>query len=107
MEVKGKIIKILEVQKGTSKKGTEWQKLNFVIDTNTDYNNIICFEIFGKEKIDKFVQYNKVGDVVEVSFNINTNEYQGKYYTTLSAWKVWKGNESKEQGSEEKDDLPF
>ena len=29
-----------------------------------------------------------VGDVVTVSFNIRGNEYNGKYYVNLQAWKI-------------------
>ena len=44
MKVTGKITKIMEVQKGTSKAGKEWQKLTFVLETDEDYNNVYPFE---------------------------------------------------------------
>ena len=90
MLVTGKLIKVLDKQTGTSKSGKEWVKQTFVIDTNAQYNNIIAFEIFGEEKVSKFNEYNKVGSVIEVEFNINCNEWQGKYFTTLQAWKIIK-----------------
>ena len=37
---------------------------------------------------------NKVGDDVKVQFNVKTNEWKGKYFTTLSAWKVFKSQSS-------------
>ena len=52
LKIKGKIVKILEVEKGTSKAGKEWQKQNFVIDTGGKYNPEICFQLFGDEKIE-------------------------------------------------------
>ena len=45
-KVTGKVEKILPVVKGTSKAGAEWQKLEFVVKTDDEYNNIYCFEIF-------------------------------------------------------------
>ena len=87
----GKLIKVLDKQTGTSKSGKEWVKQTFVIDTNEQYNNIIAFELFGEEKVSKFNEYNKVGSVIEVEFNVNCNEWQGKYFTTLQAWKITKG----------------
>ena len=90
LKVTGKITKVLERQTGTSKDGKEWQKQQFIVDNNAQYNNIFCFEVFGAEKVEKFHKYNKVGDVVEVEFNVNTNEWQGKYFTSLSAWKITK-----------------
>ena len=112
LKVTGTITKVLEVEQGTSKAGKEWQKLSFILDTKTEYNNIYCFEMFGEEKVNQFNQYNKVGDEVEVSFNVSTNEWKDKYFTSLSAWKVFKATaESQEpapvNAEESEDDLPF
>ena len=113
LKVTGTITKVLEVEQGTSKAGKEWQKLSFILDTKTEYNNIYCFEMFGEEKVNQFNQYNKVGDDVEVSFNVSTNEWKDKYFTSLSAWKVFKATTEEPHpqpvvGEEqESDDLPF
>ena len=90
MQVSGTITKILDIQKGQTKDGNEWQKQSYILDSKAEYNNIYCFEVFGEEKVQNLTKYNKVGDEVEVEFNVNTNEYQGKYYTTLSSWKITK-----------------
>jgi len=92
MEVTGKITKVLDVQKGTSKEGKEWQKLIFTLETTEQYNNLYAFEIFGAEKVETFNKFNKVGDDVKVDFNVSTNEWQGKYFTSLQAWKVFKAD---------------
>ena len=117
LKVTGKIIKVLDKQSGTSKTtGKEWQTQDFVIDTNEEWNNLYCFALFGAEKIDNFEKYNKVGQTVEVEFNVSCREYKGKYYTNLSAWKIQKaeGNNDPEAfepandlDSKEHDDLPF
>jgi hypothetical protein len=112
LKVKGKIVKILEVEKGTSKAGKEWQKQNFVIDTGNQYNPEVCFQLFGDEKIENFNKYNKVGQEVEVSFNVSSREFNGKYYHNLDAWKVFKASEEKvspelNNSDTENDDLPF
>lgn len=90
LAIKGKIVKILEVETGTSKAGKEWKKQNFVIDTGNQYNPEVCFQLFGDEKIENFNKYNKVGQEVEVSFNVSSREFKGKYYHNLDAWKVFK-----------------
>lgn len=113
MKTTGKIIKKLEAIKGTSKAGKEWQKQSFVIDNGEQYNNIFCFELFG-DKVKILEKYN-VGDQVDVEFNVNCNEYKGKYYTSLQAWRIVKqGNDipeptktEKVEVSVEQDDLPF
>jgi len=88
MKVTGKITKVLEVQKGQTKEGKEWQKLSFVLTTNENYNNLYCFEVFGDEKVDNFIKFNKLGNDVEVDFNVKTNEWKGKYFTSLQAWLI-------------------
>lgn len=120
LKITGNITKVLELQKGVSKAtGKEWQKLNFLVQTDAEYNNYYYFEIFGEDKIEKFNKWNKVGSKVTVGFNVNTNEFNGKYYTSLVAWNIF--NEfkdaptdaekeraaKKETIEEDGDDLPF
>ena len=85
-------------------------KVEFVITTEGDYPQDVKFEIV-KDKCDDFLQYNKVGKDVEVSFNIRGNEYKGKYYVSLQAWKVF-GKDAQSQpqtaqATQEEDILPF
>ena len=89
MEIKGKITKILEPVTGEKKDGSgSWTKQNFLVETEEKYNNLFCFEVFGDEKVQNFQKYNKVGQEVNVEFNVSTNEFKGNYYTSLSAWKI-------------------
>tara|TARA_R110000803_G_scaffold76454_1_gene141075 strand:+ start:13924 stop:14283 length:360 start_codon:yes stop_codon:yes gene_type:complete len=119
MEVEGKITKILEKVTGEKKDGSgQWVKQSFVLETTEQYNNLYCFELFGDEKVDNFNKYNKIGSDVKVDFNVSTNEWKEKYYTSLQAWKVFKADVSdtpvtafeevsNESLAESKDDLPF
>ena len=116
MDIKGKITKVLPVQAGTSKAGKEWKKLLFIVETEDEYNNLYCFEVFGEEKVDNFIKYNKVGQTVTVAFNVSTNEWQGKYFTSLSAWRIDTDNSVPDSTSIpnnenapdlSEDDLPF
>jgi len=111
LKIKGKIVKILEKETGTSKAGKEWVKQNFVIDTGSQYNPEVCFQMFGDDKVENLNKYNKVGDEVEVSFNVSSREFNGKYYHNLDAWKVFKANASAPQvdntPAEDDNSLPF
>ncbi len=81
--------KSLKYKKEKKKDGSgQWEKQLFLLRTQEQYNNLYCFEIFGDQKVDNFAKFNKVGQEVTVEFNVNTSEHQGKYYTTLSAWKI-------------------
>jgi len=86
-------------------------KVEFVLTTNEQYPQDVKFEIV-KDKADNFLQYNKVGNVVDVAFNVRGNEYNGKYYVNLQAWKVFKADATPapQQGTPVEtveDDLPF
>lgn len=92
-QVQGTIVKIMEAVKGVSNAtGNDWINQTFVIDTKEEYDNLIAFEVFGQEKVDKLNQYNKIGDIVDVKFNIRCNEHQGRYYIKLSAWSIFKAD---------------
>jgi len=86
----GTIVEIDDIQ--TFDSGAK--KTAFRIDTGEQYGNILAFELFKKEEyaehVEKFLQYNKIGDNVEVEFNIRTNEHNGRYYTSLTVWKCAK-----------------
>lgn len=116
LEVTGKLEKFLEMQEGKTKDGKDWKKQQFIVVTEEKYNNIYPFELFASgehlEKIDNLLKYNKVGDMVKVQFNVNASEYNGKYYTNLSVWRVDNSKRPEAQPatesfSEVEDDLPF
>ena len=49
------------------------------------------------------------GDNVKVIFNVGCNEWKGKYFTSLSAWRIEKADiqEPAKVDVEEEEDLPF
>jgi len=106
MKVTGTITKILDTSEGVSAAGKEWKKSAFILETSEEYNNVYCFEVFGAEKVDNFLKFNKVGQDVDVDFNVSTNEWKGKYFTSLQAWKIFKSDAVANQTSVD-DSLPF
>ncbi|MEO5682671.1 MAG: DUF3127 domain-containing protein [Chitinophagaceae bacterium] len=84
MDISGKLIQMLPAQEGQGKNGT-WKKQEFVIETGDTYPKKVCIAAWG-DKIDlkKF----KMGDAVDVSFDVESREYNGKWYTDVKAWKV-------------------
>jgi hypothetical protein len=93
-KVKGTLSKILAGEAGTTKAGKDWKKITFTVTNNDGYEGremLYAFEIFGTEKVDNFIKYNKEGASVKVKFNIRSNEYNGKYFTNLEAWRVESG----------------
>ena len=86
LEIKGKIIEILPEKSGQSANG-EWRKQEYVLETDSNYPKKICFMAWG----DKIGEFNlKQGDSVEVSVDLESREYNGRWYTDVKAWKVSK-----------------
>lgn len=87
MEIKGKIIHVLPRQEGTSKAGNVWKKQEYVLETEEQYPRKVCFNLFG----DKADQYPAaIGDDVVVSFDLESREFNGRWYTDVRAWKMEK-----------------
>lgn len=84
MEVEGKVILALGERSGTSRAGNPWKVKEYVLETKENYPRKIAFDFFG----DKADQYNlNVGDEIRLSFDIESREYQGRWYTSIRGWK--------------------
>lgn len=87
MEITGKIIQVLPEQGGVSKtSGKEWRLQAYVLETQEQYPKKVHFEIFGDDRI-KSNQCN-IDDMVTVSFDIESREFNGRWYTSIRAWRV-------------------
>lgn len=86
MEITARVIAVLPIESGTSKSGNAWQKQSFVVETAEQYPKKMCFQLFG----DKVSGCPAVGDEVKVLFDIDSHEYNGRWFTQLNAWKVEK-----------------
>lgn len=86
----GTVKQVQALQGGVSTAGKEWKKQDFVITTQEQYAKDVCIQAFNKTT--EYVDNLQIGDNVQVSFNIESKEYQGKYYTQVTAWKIEKIN---------------
>ncbi len=86
MEISGKIIQVLPEVGGISKAGNEWKKQEYILETHDQYPRKVCFQIFGADKIAQAAI--KEGEELTVSFDIDSREYQGRWFTNINAWKV-------------------
>jgi Domain of unknown function (DUF3127) len=84
MDISGKIIQLLPVQTGQGKNGT-WKKQEFILETGDTYPKKVCIAVWG-DKID--LASFKAGETVDVSFDVESREYNGRWYTDVKAWKI-------------------
>lgn len=84
--VKGKLEKILDEVTGTSTRG-EWKKREFVITTQDEqYAKTICFTLFN-DKV-SLIEGFQPGTELEIAFNLESREYQGRYFHNVNAWRI-------------------
>lgn len=103
MDIKGKVVSVAPVDSGQGKNGV-WHKQSFVIETGGDYPKKICFTLWGEEKINKYDLV--IGLVLTVYFELESREYNGRWYTEAKAWKIESdGNIRQEAKAPASDDL--
>jgi hypothetical protein len=90
MEITGKIIAVLPEQGGVSKIGNEWKKQEYVLETYDQYPKKVCFQLFGNDKIEQAAI--QPGEDLTIYFDIESREYNGRWFTNINAWKVERTN---------------
>lgn len=114
MEITGTVVSLLPMQSGQGKNGT-WKKQEFILETPGQYPKKVCLSLWG-EKVDE----NRLnpGDRITASINIESREYNGRWYTDVRAWKIQRSTQDQREmapppdqsfmpDSNSSDDLPF
>ena len=84
MEFEGVVYKILPPTKGTSARG-DWQRQEVIFELQQEFSRKVCVIFFNKESD---VARLREGMTCTVSVNIESREYNGKWYTDVRAWRV-------------------
>ncbi|MCF0049616.1 DUF3127 domain-containing protein [Dyadobacter sp. LJ53] len=118
MELTGTVIALLPEVTGQGKNGA-WRKQEFILEIPSQYPKKVCIALWG----DKIDQTNlQINDQVTASIDVESREYNSRWYTEVKAWKVDKAGAANNSGSnsggqplppvttfseDESDDLPF
>jgi hypothetical protein len=118
--LEGRLVQILSAQEGQSTRGA-WKKQDFIIETSEQYPKKVCICCWN-EKTDELSKF-QLDDNLRVSVNIESREYNSKWYTDIKAWRIEKLNTESTTNSnpavseddisgvsfsiDENDDLPF
>jgi hypothetical protein len=121
LDITGKIIQKLNKTEGVSKAGKPWSKQEFVIETQEQYPRKVMISTMN-DKVTELERFN-VGDMITASLNLESREYNGRWYTDARAWKIQGNgstassspaadpfhpdNEPSFTGDSSTDDLPF
>ena len=118
--LEGRLVQILSAQEGQSTRGA-WKKQDFIIETSEQYPKKVCI-CWWNEKTDELSKF-QLNDNLRVSVNIESREYNSKWYTDIKAWRIEQLNTESTTNSnpaiseddisgvsfsnDENDDLPF
>jgi len=103
MEITGKIIQQLPLQSGQGKNG-EWKKQEYILETNnSQFPKKVCFNVWG----DKIGQFNlQAGQDVSLEIEIESREFNGRWYTEVRAWRVNTGSSAEAPAAAPKVQVP-
>ena len=114
MQISAKLIQLLPLQTGTGKNG-QWKKQDIVVETEATYPKKICISVWG-DKIDTSIL--QPGNMLKIDFDVESREYNSRWYTDVKAWKIEAVGSSPQKQDEvpgspvqyndmQADDLPF
>lgn len=85
IELKGRLVEKLSPVSGEGRNG-RWEKQEFIIETDDQYPKKICISVWN----DKVASLQSIvdGDVLKVSVNIESREYNSRWYTDIRAWRI-------------------
>ncbi len=84
MEFEGKVLQMLPPQSGESARG-KWLRQDVIFELQQEFSRRVCARFFNKESE---LQKLHVGGLYTVSFNLESREYNGRWYTDVNVWRV-------------------
>jgi len=84
MQLTAKLTLLLPIQTGTDKNG-EWKKQDIIVETDGQYPKKVYISILGDKINESQLQ---IGNLLKIEFDIESREYNNKWYTDLKAWKI-------------------
>ena len=103
MEFEGIVYKVLAPVKGTSARG-DWTKQEVVFEQPGEFHRKVCVSFWGDKAQDAASL--KEGEQVSVSVNIESREYNGRWFTEVRAWRILRKQPEPAQPAPPMDDFP-
>ena len=88
--IQGKVAEILEEQSGEGRNGP-WRRRDFILEMDDRFSRKVCVSQWG-DSIDNDPV--SVGETIKAYINLQSREYNGRWYTDVRAWRIDKGGES-------------
>ena len=86
MDFNAKLIQALEPVTGEGKNGP-WKKQYYIFETESQYPRQICVMVWGDKPISN-PAIMQIGARLNVSFDLESREFNGRWYTDVRAWRI-------------------
>lgn len=90
MDIVGKIIQVLPLQEGVGRNGNPWKMQAYVLETQDQYPRKVHFEVFGEDRCKNV--FAEMDQLVTVSFDLESREFNGRWYTSVRAYRIQQGD---------------
>lgn len=94
MQLTAKLIQVLPAETGMGKNG-EWKKQNIIVETDGQYPKKVCITIWGDKANPAVLQE---GSMLAIDFDVESREFNGRWYTDVKAWKIEPAGQTPMQG---------
>lgn len=84
MQLTAKLTQVLPIQTGNGING-QWKKQDIIVETDGQYPKKVCISIWGEKINEAQLQ---IGNLLKIDFDIESREYNNKWYTDIKAWKI-------------------
>ena len=91
IEITGRLMRVLDMRTGMGRMG-EWKNQDFILELPGQYPRQVCISLWG-EKIEALKNFN-IGDQIKTSVDIESREFNEKWYTSVKAWQLEKAEGS-------------
>jgi hypothetical protein len=91
LEITGKLVSFLPEQTGQGKNGP-WIKQEIIIETDEQFPKKVCIACWGDKA--SAIKANSVGEKLKFSINIESREFNGRWYTDVKAWRIDKAGQT-------------
>jgi hypothetical protein len=86
LEIQGKLIQKLQIESGTSKNGKDWKQQTIIVEVGEQYLKKVAIDV--SEKVMDRLQDYQIGHTITCSINIESREYNGRWFTSIKCWKI-------------------
>lgn len=89
LKLTGTVTEVTPITKGTSKLGNEWASAYVFVETHETYPKNVAIKLFGKT-LDYNYDNLKIGDKIDVLFNLESKKWNDRVFTEATAWRIEK-----------------